>query len=250
MCEVTGQYPLTTDCTGLAITVWAVYPFYVVEYIQLEARCTASHGTSPCHLLTVALPAPCTGIFLVSCFLVSKLAKKRVQLALVSVYSVRCALFPSRGLCRHSGQLQTGFPESGQKVEWQKRGKARSVASSIGRRSFARIWQQFVDRCRSASARAVAAPCGARTQPLNLCRIRRCSQMSSERGLATHGHGARCDLFDAGETDEFLTVTRDTGEMSYTRLSASFEPARSDATWHSAASKSIVPQLSYLFFYG
>ena len=52
MCEVTGQHPLTTVCTGLAITVWAVHPFYVVEHIQLEARCTASHGTSPCHLLT------------------------------------------------------------------------------------------------------------------------------------------------------------------------------------------------------
>ena len=34
-------------CNGLA-----VYPFYVVEYTQLEARWTASHGTSPCHLLT------------------------------------------------------------------------------------------------------------------------------------------------------------------------------------------------------
>ena len=30
----------------------AVYPFYVIEYIQLEARCTAFDGTSPCHLLT------------------------------------------------------------------------------------------------------------------------------------------------------------------------------------------------------
>ena len=64
MCEVTGQYPLTTVCTGLAITVWAVYPFYVVEYIQLEARCTASHGTSPCHLLTP--PHPTVPITLVA----------------------------------------------------------------------------------------------------------------------------------------------------------------------------------------
>ena len=49
MCVVIGQHPYNSlrwfGCIGLA-----VYPFYVVEYTQLEAWWTASHGTSSCAL--------------------------------------------------------------------------------------------------------------------------------------------------------------------------------------------------------